>query len=94
MKRDREDASTSNEDRAKVTLAREIAAARAESLARRKSTWLDAEGEVEAGPGGRRTEINFPTSKEEYEQLLLETSGSGGLTKETLEKKLRKGGRG
>jgi len=92
MKRDREDASTSHAERTKVTLAREIAAARAESLARRKSTWLDAEGE--AGPGGRRTEINFPASTEEYKQLLLESSGSGGLTKETLEKKLRKGGEG
>jgi len=71
-------------------LARAIAAARAQSVARRHSTWLDTGGDVEHGPGGRRVEINFPGSKEEYEQLLLASGANATLTKDGVGKKLRK----
>lgn len=93
MKRARGDSLPSAEDArdgdACDAVARAIAAARAESLSRRSSTWLDAGGDVENAPGGKRTEINFPGSKEEYEQLLL-SGGTTGISKETLERKLRK----
>jgi len=93
MKRARGDSLPSAEDArdgdASDAVARAIAAARAESLSRRSSTWLDAGGDVENAPGGKRTEINFPGSKEEYEQLLL-SGGTTGISKETLERKLRK----
>ena len=75
-------------------LARAIAAARAQSVARRHSTWLDARGDVEHGPGGRRVEINFPGSKEEYEELLLTSGAHATLTKDSVGKKLRKDGDG
>ena len=97
MKRAREDARSSAEDADARegddgdAVMRAIAAARADSLSRRSSTWLDAGGDVENAPGGKRTEINFPGSKEEYEQLLL-SGGTTGMSKETLERKLRKKG--
>ena len=97
MKRAREDARSSAEDADAGegddgdAVMRAIAAARADSLSRRSSAWLDAGGDVENAPGGKRTEINFPGSKEEYEQLLL-SGGTTGMSKETLERKLRKKG--
>ena len=58
------------DDDGDANLAREIAAARAASLRRRKTTWGDARGDDGDGGRARRAEINFPASREEYEELL------------------------
>ena len=90
-KRAREAASrgdaASNDD---ANLARAIAGARAASLARRETTWTDERCDGAAAPGARRTEINFPGSREEYEELLL-TLGDGDAARRAanVEKKLR-----